>query len=76
MGRRAIFSTYVIPKESADLEEGVTKWAIDGGVGKTLGGKGTATLTASQWGEGWASFQHPEQYWENCDSNWGNFIKC
>lgn len=68
--RRAIFSSYVIPKESASLEEGVTKWSIDGSIGKTLGSKSTATLTGSQWGESWSSFQHPEQYWEDCGSDW------
>ena len=68
--RRAIFSSYVIPRESTDLEEGVTKWTINGDVGKTVGGKGTATLTGSQWGEGWSSFQHPEQYWEDCGNTW------
>ena len=68
--RRAIISSYIIPKESTDLEEGVTKWTINGQVGKTLGGKGTATLTGSQWGEGWSSFQHPEQYWEDCGNTW------
>ena len=68
--RRAIFSSYVIPRESIDLEEGVTKWTIDGAINKTLGSKSTATLTGSQWGEGWSSFQHPEQYWEDCGSDW------
>ena len=68
--RRAIFSSYVIPRESTDLEEGVTKWTIDGAINKTLGSKGTATLTGSQWGEGWSSFQHPEQYWEDCGNDW------
>ena len=68
--RRAIFSSYVIPRESIDLEEGVTKWTIDGAINKTLGSKSTATLTGSQWGEGWSSFQHPEQYWEDCGSHW------
>jgi len=68
--RRAIFSSYVIPRESTDLEEGVTKWTIDGAINKTVGGKGTASLTGSQWGEGWSSFQHPEQYWEDCGNNW------
>ena len=68
--RRAIFSSYAIPKESTDLEEGVTKWTIDGAINKTLGSKGTATLTGSQWGEGWSSFQHPEQYWEDYGNNW------
>lgn len=75
--RRAIFSSYVIPKESIDLEEGVTKWTIDGDstLKKTFGGKGTAILTGSQWGEGWSSFQHPEQYWEDIGSNWEDIGK-
>ena len=68
--RRAIFSSYIIPRESIDLEEGVTKWTIDGAINKTLGSKSTATLTGSQWGEGWSSFQHPEQYWEDCGNHW------
>jgi len=68
--RRAIFSSYVIPKESTDLEEGVTKWSIDGAIGKTLGSKATATLIGSQWSDSWVSFQHPEQYWEDADSHW------
>ena len=68
--RRAIFSSYIIPRESIDLEEGVTKWTIDGAINKTLGSKSIATLTGSQWGEGWSSFQHPEQYWEDCGNHW------
>ena len=68
--RRAIFSSYIIPRESIDLEEGVTKWTIDGDINKTLGSKSIATLTGSQWGEGWSSFQHPEQYWEDCGNHW------
>ena len=68
--RRAIFSSYVIPRESTTLEEGVTKWTFDGSINRTLGGKGTVTLTGSQWGEGWSSFQHPEQYWEDCGNTW------
>ena len=71
--RRAIFSTYVIPRESADLDEGVTKWIIDGAINKTLGGKSIATLAGTQWGEAWSSFQHPEQYWEECGASyWEN----
>ena len=69
--RRAIFSSYVIPRESADLEEGVTKWTIDGAINKTLGSKGTATLTGTQWSEdAWASFQHPQVYWESVATTW------
>ena len=69
--RRAIFSSYVIPRESVDLEEGVTKWTIDGAINKTLGSKGTATLTGTQWStDAWASFQHPEVYWESVATKW------
>ena len=69
--RRAIFSSYIIPKESIDLEEGVTKWTIDGAINKTLGSKGTATLTGTQWStDAWASFQHPEVYWESVATKW------
>ena len=69
--RRAIFSSYVIPRESTDLEEGVTKWTIDGAINKTLGSKGTATLTGTQWSEdAWASFQHPQVYWESVATTW------
>ena len=71
--RRAIFSSYIIPRESTDLEEGVTKWSIDGAINKTLGGKSIATLAGTQWGEAWSSFQHPEQYWEECGASyWEN----
>jgi len=68
--RRVIFSTYVVPQESLVTEEGVTKYAIEGGAGRTYGGKGIATLTADQWGEGWTSMNGPQQYWENMGSNW------
>ena len=68
--RRVIFSTYVVPQESLVTEEGVTKYAIEGGAGRTYGGKGAATLTADQWGEGWTSMNGPQQYWENMDNHW------
>jgi len=68
--RRVIFSTYVVPQESLVTEEGVTKYAIESGAGRAYGGKGTATTTAAQWGEGWTSMNGPQQYWENMDNNW------
>ena len=68
--RRVIFSTYVVPQESLVTEEGVTKYAMESGAGRTYGGKGIATLTADQWGEGWTSMNGPQQYWENMGSNW------
>jgi len=68
--RRVIFSTYVVPQESLDLEEGFTKYAIEGGCGRTFGGKGIADITDDQWGEGWTSMNGPQQYWENMGSFW------
>ena len=68
--RRVIFSTYVVPQESLDTEEGGTKYAFEGGTGRAYGGKGVATLTPDQWGEGWTSMAGPQQYWETMDSNW------
>ena len=68
--RRVIFSTHVVPQESLVTEEGGTKYAMEGGAGRAYGGKGTATLTAAQWGEAWTSMNGPKQYWENMDNNW------
>ena len=69
--RRVIFSSYVVPQESFDLEEGITKYAIEGGAGRSYGGKGICTdLADDQWGESWVSFQHAQQYWEDTGSNW------
>ena len=68
--RRVIFSTYVVPQESLVTEEGVTKYAIESGAGRTYGGKGIATLTNDQWGEGWTSMNGPQQYVENMGSFW------
>ena len=72
--RRVIYSSYVIPQESLSLEENtsgeLTKYAIEGGCGRTYGGKGTVDTTATQWGESWTSMQHIQQYWEDYDSFW------
>jgi|2_EtaG_2_1085320.scaffolds.fasta_scaffold04194_5 hypothetical protein len=68
--RRVIFSSYVIPQESISLEEGIEKWKIEEGVGKTFGGKGTADLTAAQWGDGWTSMHHSQVYWKQQGDNW------
>ena len=74
--RRVIYSSYVIPQESLVLEEGdatvgqLKKYAIEGGCGRTYGGKGIVTTTADQWGESWTSMQHSQQYWEEYSSFW------
>ena len=68
--RQVIFSTYVVPQESLVTEEGVTKYTMESGAGRTYGGKGIATLTPIQWGEAWTSMNGPQQYWENMGSKW------
>ena len=68
--RRVIFSSYVVPQESFDLEEGFTKYTIEGGCGRTYGGKGAVYTADEQWGEGWTSMNGPQQYWENMDNHW------
>ena len=53
--RRVIYSSYVVPQESLSLEENtsgeLTKYAIEGGAGRSYGGKGTVDTEAIQWGE-------------------------
>ena len=71
--RRIIFSTHVVPKESADFEETTPQaWSImrqdtsGDAIAKTLGGKGTCTdLNATQWNDSWTSMSHPRKYWED-----------
>ena len=47
--RRVIYSSYVVPQEALVLEEGdatvgqLKKYAIEGGAGRTYGGKGIVT---------------------------------
>ena len=69
--RRVIFSSYVIPQESLDLEEGTTKYTIESSCGRPYGGKGLCTdLADEQWGEAWISFAGSQQYWEDWDDDW------
>ena len=74
--RRVIYSSYVIPQEALVLEEGdatvgqLKKYVIEGGAGRTYGGKGIVSTTADQWGESWTSMQHKDQYWEQYSSFW------
>jgi len=69
--RRVIFSTYVVPTFSIEMEEtGMTQTEFQTSPGKTLGGKGTATINATQWGDSWTSMERPEQKWEDLDSKW------
>ena len=74
--RQVIYSSYVVPQEVLVLEEGdattgqLKKYAMEGGAGRTYGGKGIVSTTADQWGESWTSMQHAQQYWEQYSSFW------
>jgi hypothetical protein len=72
-GRRIIFGTHLVPKETADREEIIPqKWTImrQDNLGnvmtKTMGGKGICTdINATQWSDSWTSMAHQDTYWEN-----------
>ena len=69
--RRVIFSTYVVPTYSIEGEEtSVRHTEFQTSPGKTLGGKGSASINNDQWGDGWTSFNHQGAYWEDQDTNW------
>ena len=69
--RRVIFSTYVVPTQSLEMEEtSIRKTSFQASPNGTLGGKGIATINATQWGDGWTSFAHQDAYWEDMDDNW------
>ena len=76
-GRRVIFSTYVVPTQIKEMEEtDVTHEEFQANVGKTLGGKGTATINPTQWGDRWTSTTHGEiTKWEEFDTvNWEDVL--
>ena len=69
--RRVIFSSYVVPSEVLAMEEAsITHTVFNSTVGKTLGGKGNASIDATQWGDGWVSFSHQGAYWEDQSDVW------
>jgi len=69
--RRAIFGTYVIPTQSIEAEEtSVRHTEFQASPNGTLGGKGSATINATQWGDGWVSFSHSGAYWEDQSDVW------
>jgi hypothetical protein len=58
--RRIIFSSYVSPTQSETMEEdAISRKSFISSPGKSLGGKGTASITATQWNDGWTSMYHP-----------------
>ena len=69
--RRVIFSTYVVPTQSLEMEEtSIRQTTFQASPNGTLGGKGIATINATQWGDGWTSFAHQDAYWEDMSDNW------
>lgn len=67
--RRIIYSSYVVPQESASAAE-VTgdnkRWTINKSVNKTLGGKGVITdLNKDQWSDQWCSLVKNNRNWED-----------
>ena len=69
--RRIIFSSYVVPSEVLAMEEAsISHSVFNSAVGKTLGGKGTASIDSTQWGDGWVSFSHQGAYWEDQSDAW------
>ena len=76
-GRRIPFSTYVIPTQSVEGEEtSIRHTEYVSTVNKALGGKGTATINAAQWGDAWSSATHPLiQNWEEFTTvNWEDVL--
>ena len=76
-GRRIIFSTYVVPTQIKEMEEDtITHEEFQANVNKTLGGKGTATINATQWGDKWTSTTHGTiNKWEEFDTvNWEDVL--
>ena len=80
--RRVIFSTYVIPTKIVDMEETTVKHeeflgsTSNDSLTKTLGGRGNATINATQWGDEWSSTTHGTiNKWEEFDTvNWEDVL--
>ena len=78
--RRVIFSSYVSPTQSVEMEEtSIRHTEFQSSSNGTLGGKGKSTINATQWGDEWTSMEHAglsvwEDFttinWEDFTSNW------
>ena len=67
-----IFGTYVIPTQSLEMEETtIRQTEFQASPNGTLGGKGTASIDAAQWGDEWCSTGTAHFYWEDwTTTNW------
>ena len=69
--RRIIFSSYVVPTQSVEMEEAsIRHTEFQPSPNGTLGGKGIALIDKDQWGDGWVSFSHQGAYWEDQSDVW------
>ena len=69
--RRIIFSSYVVPTQSVEMEEAsIRHTEFQPSPNGTLGGKGTASISATQWGDGWVSFSHENATWDDQGDLW------
>ena len=76
-GRRVIFGTYVIPTQSLEMEETtIRQTEFQASPNGTLGGKGIATINATQWGDQWTSTTHEDiDKWEEFTTvNWEDVL--
>jgi hypothetical protein len=65
--RRVIYSTYIVPTKTLEMDETyVTQEVFMGSPGKTLGGRGKMTI-GTQWGDGFTSMTTT---WEDAEANW------
>mgnify|MGYP003645884191 CR=1 FL=1 len=75
VARRVMFGTYVVPSRSDTMEEdSISKTSFLGAtsndtLSKTLGGKGSATIDATQWNDAWTSMFHSQVNWEDLDDS-------
>ena len=66
--RRIIFGTYVVPTRIDTMEEdSISKTSFQTSPAGTLGGKGIATIDATQWNDAWTSMFHTQVKWEDLD---------
>ena len=72
--RRVIFGTYVVPTRIDTMEEdSISKTSFQTSPGKTLGGKGSAAIDATQWNDAWTSMFHTQVKWEDLDDDTNTF---
>ena len=69
--RRIIFSSYIKPTQSIESEEtSIRHTEFQSSPNGSLGGKGIVTIDATQWGDGWTSFDHQDSSWDDMNDKW------